>query len=349
MSTITATRPSVKPTRKPPTVREIIESTPVAPASPDPWYADRTPRPTPPAWLVFGARVRHNLIQGTWKVVREPALYGNGRDRLVRVREQASNGQLIGPVLSWKVGEVASLATDGPKADVPTSHVEVKTPAPCCSPSESAPCSSCVDADEPATVELHTLPDDLSGADWQDEFRYELGPDVEPEPDREVLELIEAGALEQAEGEGPLGYATPECFAAVAEGRADWAREYGLVPFVNWVSRENRDDLLADDAIGDGWACYRERGLADAVRAKALELAAGPPARSLAEQVDDHARELRAEGSPLGDLLAERAESLAAQVRALDATTVEQFRDRRDAMLDADMVRAEARRAACCC
>ena len=88
----------------------------VAGPSPDPWYEGRTPRATPPAWLVFGARVRHNLIPGTWKVVREPARYGNGRDYLVRVREQAADGSLFGPVLSWKVGEVAGLVTDEAEA-----------------------------------------------------------------------------------------------------------------------------------------------------------------------------------------------------------------------------------------
>jgi hypothetical protein len=74
-----------------------------------------------------------------------------------------------------------------------------------------------------------------------------------------------------------------------------------------------------------------------------------PGPRSLAEQVDDHARELRAQGSPLGDLLAERAESLAAQIRLVDASTVSQFRDRLDCLLDAEAARVEARHAARCC
>jgi hypothetical protein len=75
---------------------------------------------------------------------------------------------------------------------------------------------------------------------------------------------------------------------------------------------------------------------------------AEPPARSMAVQVDDHARELRAIGSPLGDLLAERAESLAAQIRLVEATNVEQFRDRLDCLLDAEAERIRARHAACC-
>jgi hypothetical protein len=74
-----------------------------------------------------------------------------------------------------------------------------------------------------------------------------------------------------------------------------------------------------------------------------------PGPRSLAVQVEDHARELRAVGSPLHDLLAERAEGLAAQIRLVDATTVEQFRDRLSAMLDAAADAAEARHRAACC
>lgn len=103
----------------------------VAPPSPDPWYEDRTPRPTPPAWLVFGVRVKHTLLPGTWKVVREPARYGNGQDWLVRVREQAADGSLFGPVLSWKVGEVAALVSGiksqiEPTVDVGNSHIEAE-------------------------------------------------------------------------------------------------------------------------------------------------------------------------------------------------------------------------------
>lgn len=43
---------------------------------------------------------------------------------------------------------------------------------PCCDPAESMPCQSCVN--------VHTLPDDLSGDDWEDGHRYELGPDDAP-------------------------------------------------------------------------------------------------------------------------------------------------------------------------
>jgi hypothetical protein len=75
----------------------------------------------------------------------------------------------------------------------------------------------------------------------------------------------------------------------------------------------------------------------------------GPDARSLAEQVDGHARALRAVGSPLHDLLAERAEQLAEQIRFLGASTVEQYRDRLQAMLDVTRDAAEARMASRCC
>ncbi len=73
----------------------------------------------------------------------------------------------------------------------------------------------------------------------------------------------------------------------------------------------------------------------------------GTIARSLAEQVDEHARGLRAMGSPLGDLLAERAEALAAEVRFLDASTVGQYRDRHEAMLEGARASVEARESTC--
>jgi len=49
--------------------------------------------------------------------------------------------------------------------------------------------------------------------------------------------------------------------------------------------------------------------------------------------VDQHARELRAEGSPLGDLLADHIAELAREIRALDASTVAQYIDRRDSVM----------------
>ena len=38
MSIVQKTRPASKPTRKPKTVEQIIATTPVVPATPDPWY-----------------------------------------------------------------------------------------------------------------------------------------------------------------------------------------------------------------------------------------------------------------------------------------------------------------------
>lgn len=480
-------------------------STPIT--SLDPW-TDRPVYDVPKAALVFGARIRHKVIGGTWKIVREAERLDSTRRFTIRVREQADNGSLFGPVLHWRLDEVAGLVTDEPAAPVESpnrddvtlrpeppapdadkplvvamaigingthysvsplapspdavkafrfvkidgdgraydveeleggarcdcadfvfrregldtlgcKHVraawmcgliaeyattppprdaysahreklatiaaaedEVRRaayddareaealsardafediaeseaaarqvePVPCCEPAEISPCSACVN--------VHTLPDDLSGDDWGDGFRWEPGPDPDPETDPEVLELIEAGAELEAEGEGPLADATPECFEAVAQGRADWMREFGLVPFVDWVSKDNRDDLLAEGAILDGWACYRDKEFEDARRARtsamlaaedALIAARELPTRTLAEQVDDHARELRSIGSPLHDLLAERAASLAAQIRLVEATTVEQFRDRLEAMLDAARDAAESRLQSGCC
>jgi hypothetical protein len=234
--------------------------------------------------------------------------------------------------------------------------------ATCCEPTEPSPCSACITVHTP-------LPAD-DEEDWDDDDVITLGPAAEPidwPSEDELRWAREEGFFDEAEGEAALSDATPECFRAVAEGRADWMREFGLVPFVDWVSRENRDALLAEDAILNGWACHRGREFEDARRERTAALLAAedavievgqlcnlqsspeePPARTLAEQVDDHARSLRAEGSPLGDLLAERAESLAGQIRALDATTVEQFRDRRDALLASDLEKARARMAAAC-
>lgn len=224
----------------------------------------------------------------------------------------------------------------------------------CCPDDEPMPCQGCLSHEGAA---------DLSDASWGDDWRWELGPEADPATDPEVLELIEAGAYEQAEGEAPLEFPTPECFEAVATGRADWAREFGLVPAPGYVTRENAEDLAVDEAIGDGWAEYRDRERAEGMKARAARMLAAddatiatneggpdePSARTLEEQVLDHARELRAIGSPLHDLLAERAEQLAAEIRYLDATTVGQYRDRRDAALDAARDAAEARMASRCC
>jgi hypothetical protein len=51
-------------------------------------------------------------------------------------------------------------------------------PVPCCDPVEPAACEACATVHTP----LHTLPDDLSGADWDDSATWELGPDTDPFP-----------------------------------------------------------------------------------------------------------------------------------------------------------------------
>jgi len=43
---------------------------------------------------------------------------------------------------------------------------------PCCPPTEAQPCQACVN--------VHTLPDDLSGPDWDDSGTWELGPETDP-------------------------------------------------------------------------------------------------------------------------------------------------------------------------
>ncbi len=230
---------------------------------------------------------------------------------------------------------VAELLTDNPF--LPTAR-QVE-PIPCCEPSEVRPCETCATVHTP----LHTLPDDLSGDDWQDEFVWNANDDA-PAPDGwlpsadELHQAEEDGFFEQSYGEAPLAHATPECFAAVATGRADWAREFGYVPSPGWVTTENAEDLITDEVVAEGWGEYRDRERAEAMRARKAEMetkADEPEARTLEDQVLDHARELRAIGSPLHDLLAERAEQLAGEIRYLDATTVAQYRDRREAALDA--------------
>jgi hypothetical protein len=43
--------------------------------------------------------------------------------------------------------------------------------APCCEPAEPSPCTAC---------STHTFPEDLSGEDWRDDERYEIGPETDP-------------------------------------------------------------------------------------------------------------------------------------------------------------------------
>lgn len=436
MPTLTETRPATKPI-----------------TSPDPW-TDRPAYAVDKASLIFGARVRHKVIPGVWKVVREAQRMDSTCRFHVRVREQAADGSLFGPVLSWTLDQVASIVGDEPKAEpvqaeapdavqaapkplvvamvisidgqahdvtpiapapraakafkfaaadgscvvdeYPTGtscscrqgpsrqaalvglaciHIRAcrqlgliaEAPEPddaraayddareaesrqvepvrCCPSDEPMPCTGCL---------THEGPGDLSDGEWLDSWRWELGPDTDPdtdpETDPEVRELIEAGGELEAEGEEPLGYATPECFRAVAEGRADWMREFGLVPMPGWVTPENRDDLMSDDAIGEGWAEPIGRDRAEAMRARRL---AGPPARvdvtaglDLADQIDDVADAYRGNGTAFGAFLSKHLEGLSDRVRFLGATTLEDYEDRYKAMLDGVRAEAEAREAA---
>jgi hypothetical protein len=119
MATVTETRPASKPTRTPPTAAEIIERTPVVPATVDPWYEDRRPAYAVPADdLTFGKRVRHVSRPGTWKIVRAAERRDSASRYHVRVREQAADGSLVGAVESWTLDQVAAIVGDEPKAEV---------------------------------------------------------------------------------------------------------------------------------------------------------------------------------------------------------------------------------------
>ena len=74
-----------------------------------------------------------------------------------------------------------------------------------------------------------------------------------------------------------------------------------------------------------------------------------PDRRTLAEQIDVEARHYRTLGTAFGDLIAETIEKLAAEVRWLDASTPDAYRDRREAALDAARDAAESRMASGCC
>ncbi len=245
---------------------------------------------------------------------------------------------------SEHMARVRALLDGNPFLDPAAREVEQ---VPCCDPAEALPCQACVN--------VHTLPDDLSGDDWQDGFRYELGPDDAPDPDgwmptaAEFRQAEEDGAYEQCEGEGPMADATDECHVAVAAGLADWMRESGLVPYIDWVSRENRDDLMADDAILCGWACHRERDRHEGVKARQLAYATAPDPTlelDLADQVADVADAYRSNGTAFGSFLAKHLDELADRVRFLGATTTDAYQDRHQALRDSVRTEAEARDAA---
>jgi hypothetical protein len=74
-----------------------------------------------------------------------------------------------------------------------------------------------------------------------------------------------------------------------------------------------------------------------------------PATMDLAELCLHEAAIFRSWNTDAGDLFAERFEHLAARIRFLGATTVGQYRDRLEAMLDAVRDAAEARMASRCC
>src|SRR4051812_23906543 len=97
----------------------VLETRPASKSitSPDPW-TERPAYDVPVAALVFGVRIRHKVLGGTWKVVRAATRLDSTSRYHVRVREQAADGSLFGPVLSWRVDEIAALVTDASVAPV---------------------------------------------------------------------------------------------------------------------------------------------------------------------------------------------------------------------------------------
>lgn len=393
MATSTANRPAVN-------ARPIT----VAAASPDPWYEDRPVYAVEVADLAFGARVRHRVIPGLWKVVRAAERFDVCRKYRVRVREQADNGSLVGPVLSWTLDEVAGLVAvepapveveaeapvpiapeaDGPKPLVVAMVVTIDGTRYDVAPVAPGPprrrafrfvklarVEAVYDVDESATGATCTCPDHVYRRAGVDSLGCRhvraarlmgligeappptpgpvvVGPRLVDDDGTELETSAEMDARHEAEHaakvaelmEGnpflpaccPADEPSPCTACATHEGPADLSDD-GWDDSHVWATNDPVDARTFDPSLD----------------AEDDDAPAGGPARSLAEQVDDHARELRALGSPLGDLLAERAESLAQQVRALDSTTVEQFRDRRDAHLDCAMRQAEARLMAAGC
>ena len=284
MASVTATRPASKPI-----------------TSPDPW-TERPAHDVPVADLVFGVRVRHRVIPGTWKIVRSAGRFDAYRPFVVRVREQAENGSLFGPVLSWDVAEVAAIVGAGPKAEPAPEPVQVEAPEPVQAAAAFTPA-------------------------WFDASRVVARGDASwLPPTSRIGAIVHRDAIRHALAE--MG-AAPDADEAPEPASAPCCPDTEVAPCLACSTHEGPGDL-SDGGWQDEfrWAVN------------------GTIARSLAEQIDDHARGLRAMGSPLGDLLAERAEALAAEVRFLDASTVGQYRDRHEAMLDSVRAEAEAREAA---
>lgn len=106
-------------------------SKPITVAAPDldPWYADRPAYAVDRASLAFGARVRHKVLPGVWKVVRAPERLDSTSRYHVRVRERAEDGSLFGPVLSWRLDEVAAIVADEKAAPTVEPEAPVAEPA----------------------------------------------------------------------------------------------------------------------------------------------------------------------------------------------------------------------------
>lgn len=105
-----------------------------------------------------------------------------------------------------------------------------------------------------------------------------------------------------------------------------------------------------DDEPAPCLACLDADGPADGDWSDDDVITLAPDAElTMVEVIELEAARYRGWGTDLGDLLAERAESLVGQIKALDARTPEQFRDRRDAHLDCAMRQAEARLMAAAC
>ena len=369
MSTLTSPRNQVKPIRLATSPAVAPGNPTVAPASPDPWYADRPAYAVAKADLTFAARVRHKVIPGVWKVVRAATRLDSTCRYTIRVREFAADGSLIGPVLNWTLDEVAAIVTDEPKAEPATRSVEEIVPQPIAPPAAKPLTVAMVisiDGTHYAVSPLAPAPDASKAYRFAKVGGDENVYDVEELAGvsrcdcadfvfrREGLDTLGCKHIRAAWMMGLIGESTPAPGGRLVEAvpccppseiapctaclDADEPAGKAWDPTVGVEEDEDPRYGPQDDG-GGGWDAY------DDDRWAVNE----PAARSLADQVLAHARELRAVGSPLHDLLAERAEQLAGEIRYLDATTVGQYRDRREAALDAARDAAEARQAARCC
>jgi hypothetical protein len=183
--------------------------------------------------------------------------------------------------------------------------------------------------------------------------------DVYNDAREKLARLADDEAEVRREGEAPAPCCDPAdepapCTACATEHTplpvpADEPTADDWQDFGAWASEVDRRAwdarIEADDDASEGWSDDDVITLGPAADPFDDDR---PDRRPLAAQIDVEAAHYRTLGTDFGDLIAETLAKLAAECRFLDATTPAGYRDRRDAMLDAVQVEAEARHAARC-